>query len=211
MKMKKMAEEKKPNKHGDGDIEKLTAKDWHLYWVLKDPEFQEDLAKLHDYFKTASTDEKTYGTKKYELMRKYAFTESDYTVIEFDLRSKGIFNTFKYLEFDKASEMVKVEFSPKITYKEFVSGWKIIKNYLIENGLKTNKKRKPPENTRLLYSIFKARQKDPPITFSNIFKLYQVRQLEYYKDGNNRQFNSEDSLERFYNKYKPDNWLQPDT
>jgi hypothetical protein len=56
------------------------------------------------------------------------------------------------------------------------------------------------EHPELVYAVFKARQKK--MTFREIFDRYSNKELLLFS-GNSNVFKSEDSLERYYRKYKP--------
>lgn len=60
-------------------------------------------------------------------------------------------------------------------------------------------KSKPPENYDLVYAVFRARSKG--MKFSEIYELYRNGALPLYNRENKRY--DEESLERYYRRYKP--------
>lgn len=58
---------------------------------------------------------------------------------------------------------------------------------------------KPPQNYKLVYAVFRARMKNKK--FSEIYAMYEKGGLPLYNGA--RSLKSEDSLERYYRKYKP--------
>jgi hypothetical protein len=55
-------------------------------------------------------------------------------------------------------------------------------------------------NPGLVYAMFRARSKG--LTFKKIYDLYQSKNLPLY-NGSNKSYDNEDSLQAFYDKYKP--------
>lgn len=95
-------------------------------------------------------------------------------------------------------------FATDIKKEDFMQIWELIKRkQTIKYGGKTFK-RKPVENDKLIYAIFKAQIKGDG--FSRIFKNYQKGSLEGYP-GSSSQYQTEESLERYYKKHKP-TWNQ---
>ncbi len=61
---------------------------------------------------------------------------------------------------------------------------------------------KPPVYDKLIYAIFRQRQKGK--SFKQIYDLYKAGSLPLYNSGSNRgQFETSDSLSRYYRKYQP--------
>jgi hypothetical protein len=84
------------------------------------------------------------------------------------------------------------------TKAELLEEWEQFERYKKLLGQTTPTKRKPPENPSLLYTMFKARRRGE--TFGKIFEQYSTGKLPGYS-GSTTQFTSEDSLERYYQRY----------
>jgi hypothetical protein len=167
-----------------------SAKDWHVYHVYNDPEFINDFNKL-DIEKDDTKDiRKKYAITGYDL---FFFDIRNILYLEKNVESKG------GLTFDPRIKKYVLTFDATITKSEFLECWKEFADFRDDFIGKPNSKRKPPVNDTLIYAIFKARKK---LTFAEIFELYSVGRLPLYK-GSSDQFKSEDSLERYYDKYKP--------
>jgi len=93
-----------------------------------------------------------------------------------------------------------VTLATDIKKEDFMQLWKLVKRKQTIKHAGKKSKRKPTENDKLIYAIFKARQRKQ--TFSKIFSDYQVGKLEGYS-GSTNQLKSDDSLERYYRKYQP--------
>lgn len=169
-----------------------SSKDWHVYWVYQDPEFQKDTNNIKS------------AIKKRQITKKYAISDSDLNFYNIQKLLPGgaiRINNKSNLTYNAKKGLFSLEFEPSITKAEFLDNWKSFTStwQLIYN---TNNKtrRRAPENTQLIYSIFKARQKQN--TFREIFTLYSTGKLECF-DGPSSQFKDEESLERYYRKYSP--------
>lgn len=93
-----------------------------------------------------------------------------------------------------------VSFETDIKKEDFMQIWKLIRRkQIIKHGGKTFK-RKPVENDKLVYAIFKAKIKGD--RFSRTFRNYQKGSLEGCS-GSSSQYQTEESLERYYKKHKP--------
>lgn len=173
-----------------------SARDWHVYFVYNDPDFVAECVAL---------DRMSPQNGYAKIASKYAITP--YDVFFFDIRKKlYLSENLKRkgaLSFDPSTKKFMLTFDFTITRAEFLEFWdkfSSIQEALTQRKHSNTKKRKPPENPELLYAIFKARSKSN--TFSQIFTMYSTGQLPHYL-GSTGQFKSEDSLERYYSKYKP--------
>lgn len=101
---------------------------------------------------------------------------------------------------DKESVFVRI--SPRASKDDFINSWPDIEVFqsLLWDDHKPTKNKLPLE-TDLIYAVFRARRKGMP--FSKIFRLYQDGKLPKYEHSTG-QFNSADSLARYYRKYQPD-------
>lgn len=167
----------------------------HTHWVFKDPEFMQDLL-----------DDILYGARRPEgyYRKKYFIPEALINSYIVDLLERvpnhiGVFD----ISNNRINKTISIKFSEKVTKKEYDTAWEFIQWYKRERlGLiPTKKRRRSPENTKLIYAIFKARQQEPTMTFKKIFQLYQDGELPLYNGSRN--LTSEDKLERYYDRYKP--------
>jgi hypothetical protein len=166
-----------------------TTRDWHVYHVYNDLEF---ITEVND------APESRYGT----IAEKYAITPKD---VIFFIARKYIYlegNTDKksMLILDGDKEQLVLNMDPDITHEEYLSQWKVISAYKRSLFKLPRTKRKPTYNTNLVYTIFKARNRG--LTFKEIYLLYTDGKLPGYSGSTS--YNSEENLERFYRKHKPD-------
>ena len=185
-----------------------SAEEWHVYHAYHDPEFKNAISKLGG--STAS-------------MVAYRSIAADFAVPALDVRryhqnlltpipsEPSVFRMPKYaVRFDQAEQKYYIEVPANINRTAFEEIWESISlkrqrvdtytdgtRFQARQGDTT--KRKPPQETSLLYAIFRARRK---LTFTEIFKLYQDGRLPLYH-GSTAQFKSPDSLEAYYHKYMP--------
>ena len=94
----------------------------------------------------------------------------------------------------------KVTFNYDITKEDFLQVWQLIQRHKYNANRGVIPKKKLPEQGKLLYAIFKSRQKG--LTYPAIFKLYSDRVLPYFEKGA-ASLGSEDKLEEYYRKYRP--------
>jgi DNA-binding protein H-NS len=99
-----------------------------------------------------------------------------------------------------------VKIKSEIIEDDFMEIWKII----LSNKRKLNQgkvpKPKPAHHDKLLYAIFKEKQKGS--TFPTIFNKYQNNELDYYKKlhfnpEKKQRFTSQQSLSNYYYKNQP--------
>lgn len=164
----------------------------HIDWVFKDPEFGQDL--LDDVFGGAKRP-KDYYLNKYFVPHSAI---AELAVVDEGAPSHTAFG----IKHNRIAKTITLSLSDGVTKKEFDDIWKFLQWYREKRlFISRTTKRKPPENGQLIYAVFKARQKSPPTTFREIFRQYQNKELPLYNGS--RSLKSEDSLERYYNKYKP--------
>jgi len=168
-----------------------SVRDWHVYHVYNDPDFINDFNKLDINEDDTNTIRKKYAITGFDLL----FFDTRNTIyLEKNVERKG------GLTFDPKLKKYVLTFDITITKAEFIEFWNEFAVFRDAFIGKTNTKRKPPENHELIYAVFKAKKK---LTFREIFELYTVGKLPFYK-GSPNQYKSEESLERYYNKFKPD-------
>lgn len=165
---------------------------WYRHEVFKDPEFRKELM------------ESILGESKPAnyFMEKYLISDTEIRnlvpVDEGRPNGNGIFEIY-----DEGLAVI-MRFSKNITRREYDKGWDLLQWYKKNRlNLEKNKsKRKDPEHTELLYAIHKARHQTTPLTYKQIFKLYENGNLPRYSKKT-KPFKDEESLERYYQKYKP--------
>jgi len=190
--------------------------DYHLRSVLNDPEFRKEVQALndkHEELALSSGEKYQNGLAKFpELYEKTASLEwsaiSDKYHID-DLTISIYLHGYYYDEhwpvggyvnlLESSTDSIILNLNASVTYKEYVALWKVVQKHKSNYG--TNQRRRNPENTELIYAIYKARKK---LTFRAIFGLYSSGNLPFFH-GSSSQYKDEDSLERYYDKYKPAN------
>lgn len=196
-----------------GGFEPKTKEHWHVYWVINDPEFKKEAFAANDYSRAKYWKEKGIVKRTAEhksedqrivdeLRKKYCISQEALDKYwAFDQMRGDFDEPLISSEVDSGSDSIVVRFRSDITRDDYVASWNDIQRHLKLHGYKTsNNRRKPPQETKLIYAIFKARQRGN--TFNQIFWQYQQGNLPGYS-GSSTQFISEDSLERYYRKYKP--------
>jgi len=194
--------------------------DHHLYQVLSDQEFRKDVISLNDkHAELAASSEEVYrnGISKFpeaynkEAIREWKEISDKYSITQqaIDIFLHGYYHVKDwpaggYVDLmESSADSIILKLDPSITYKEYVALWKEVQSD--KQVEKNTKRRRNPEYPGLIYAVFKARAS---LTFREIFELYTSGNLPLYH-GSLSQFGDEDSLERYYNKYKP--LGQPDT
>lgn len=176
------------------DSDYKSAREWHTYHVYTDPEFEADMLW---FLKNDTKDNAAM------IAKKYALSEDDFNFYHLGYDELGVLNTdLQYtIDFDEKESQVVIRIDPGFTQADFMRIWHDIERDAPELVADKNKRRRGPENHRLIYAVFKARQRG--MTFKAIFRAYAEGELAYYTSGNRTQFKDEDTLERFYGLYKP--------
>lgn len=197
----------------------------HVYQVFNDTDFETDVAQLRSKFEglyyknialtTSDADIHLLDEDK-ELIKQLA-DKYCITVTDLGLYADGAFDDgcefghgdveYGGFHFELTADGYRMYYliGPKTTLEQIQKSWNFIKGMraeFLENS-KENTKSKSPQNPELIYAIFKARTRDG-LKFSQIFNLYENGKLPGYTGKNTRQYKSEDSLERYYRKYKPE-------
>lgn len=204
--------------------EHKTTSEWHTFWVFEDKEFISEVSNLvkwqdeaiakygvgkANYYKS---DEHTeFKKRSKDLANKFALKRDDVSRFIMENRSYEYsmykpFNSFSTPIFSISGDdkEFEVTFPGNITYEDYISSWKQIVEFRANHkGFESIKpgRRRAPDNTQLIYAIFKARIRG--LKFREIFKLYENGILPYYEGKSNIQYKDEDSLESYYQKYKP--------
>ena len=167
--------------------------DWHVQSVYKDPEFQEDVLQNYRIEENLDADRvlaQKYYIKPYDV---HYYRMSQIIALPASTRRK-----FAILP-DSSTRQIIIKMDPTITKAEYLEAWTIVKGLQQSLYKLPGTKRKPPENTDLLYAVFKARKSH---TFREIFEMYSTGTLKNYS-GSTGQFKSEEALQRYYDRYKP--------
>ncbi len=192
-----------------------TAREWHIYHAFNDPKFIEQYDEIFLDKKAKRQKQLTEVDKaKLSKLADDFGLEVEDIIVYSGVPSRyggGISRQGGWVWYDKMSESFIYRVSPDITRDGVVKLWKQHQAVRAMHTGQSRTKRKKPEDTELLYAIFKAKQKSPPLTFDAIFKLYQKGKLNYYEEGTTNWLNSVDSLKRYYYKYRPSTWLKRDT
>lgn len=177
-----------------------TARDWHLHHVYNDSDFNDDIDALKALLKAGAADQEIQSLKE-QVASSFAITVGD-----IDLFMLGGIIPLAHQErtatmsVDLNTGEFVLRFQPNTTRAELLETWNEFEKFRNSTSSPAASKRKPPESPSLIYAIFRARQRNN--TFREIYALYTSGQLPGYT-GSREQFNSEDSLERYYNKFKP--------
>ena len=175
-----------------------TAFEWHLYHVFNDPDFIKAGKQLrerpHDSEAQIELAEKYHVNKFHVIAFLEEFKDKDWIVVN-SLDLSPLYS-IEVIDFE-SDQFINISLYPHVTQKSFLELWDEIAKAKKQLDVKT--RYRPPENHALVYAVFKARKR---FKFSEIFKLYSEGKLPGYK-GSTIQYTSEDSLERYYNKYKP--------
>jgi hypothetical protein len=184
-----------------------TKRELHIYHVYNDADFAEAVRGLNSEFGILTGKNGHKGTaeaigKRYKAITdRFAVTGKDIDFFMGELHRMGGANKDRHhqIMYHRQEGLFKAEFDPEITKGEFNEMWQYTQ--AIKRRLTGNKtaKRKPPENDQLIYAVFKARRQ---YNFRQIFDLYRNGKLAGYA-GSGTQFSDQESLERYYNKYKP--------
>jgi hypothetical protein len=187
---------------------------WHYYWVMHDPEFRREAYSVSDYARkkywkqhgiTKIGSEQKAEDKKLvqELLDKYAVSQEvldrsltgDLTGSQFD----PVMSTVV----DQENKSILVRFRADITKRDYFEGWEEVYKHLKFHGFKNNKTRsRAPDETQLVYAIFKGRRQG--LTYKEIFTLYKAVSLPYYDSEATGYFLTQEDMERYYQKYRPD-------
>lgn len=188
----------------------------HVYHVFNDPDFQRGVEKLRKMTESAYYKNITFSLTEDHLLdgdkatikefaERWCITPSDLWIYADGLYDAG----YPYgSNPDEADGLIQsgyhglcYKIGPHTTIEQIVDSWDYIKAVREDYYGKKDTKRKAPVNHQLVFVVFKAKQKDG-LTFTEIFRRYQDGELEGY-NGSSNQYKSKDSLERYYNKYRP--------
>lgn len=177
-----------------------SSKEMHVMNVYNDPEFIQAVDSLPKADKNPLS-----GAKSVEaIASKFCLHYKDMAHYLFGLHN--VLPVARDLPFDidwDDDDNCKVNFNSDITKEDFMQIWKIVyRHKRAKHGGQISKNRLPDDG-KLIYAIFKERQKKPRPTFKAIFSQYQKGELPYYKESTTNWFESEDALERYYNRHKP--------
>lgn len=188
----------------------------HVYHVFNDPDFQRGVEKLRKIIEDAYYKDITFnltadhlyeGDKETlkEFAERWCITPSDLWTYADGLYDAGYSYGSNPEEADGLIQSgyhgLCYRIGPYTTIEQIVNSWGYIKAVREDYYGKKDTKKKAPVNHLMVFVIFKLRQKDG-LTFTEIFRKYQDGDLVGY-NGSTTQYKSKDSLERYYNKYRP--------
>ena len=94
-----------------------------------------------------------------------------------------------------------IKFHGDITKEDFLAIWATLERHKRgRHGGKTPRNRLP-EHDRLLYAVFKARQRN--MSFPAIYDDYKAKKLKYYEGEAPTEFNSPEKFAQYYRDNKP--------
>jgi hypothetical protein len=176
-----------------------SAQELHTTQVYQDPEFQKEVIKLQN---TELNNENLLNlAKKY-----YISVENIKLFINGLLANNRVKRPLKTYDLRAdGNGHWKAWINKDISKDEFLEMWAEIKRF---KSLRTGKavRKRPPDNPKLIYAIFKQRQLNPPTSFGNITKMYLAETLPYC-DEKPKSTMTTQNLTREYNRYKPENKL----
>lgn len=167
-------------------------------FVQHDPVFAEGLKIIRERDNSSDTSAAEILKLKNALAQSFAITIDELEFFLFPLYRERIEKSTE-LDYDPTTGRFTISFDRNTNKAELLDEWQQFE-LLRGHGPAISTKRKAPELPRLIYAIFKAKQKN--MDFEHIFKLYQSGSLPGFK-GSSIQFLTKESLRRYYNKYKP--------
>lgn len=209
-----------PYKH----IRQKTNDEWILFWICEDSEFKNLMNEyIHHYESRAKVvrgriklilnqQEESQGNKlRLEIMEKFGLTENEFDYIQTGSHTQFSLDfPFEILDSDDANSVV-ISIPRNIKKKDYIQAWDEIHEIVRPENIfpdgtevpqKRQKRNRAADDNQLIYAVYKARRAG--LKFGEIFKLYQAGHLDGYFGRPTNNYSSEDSLERYYNKYKPD-------
>ena len=197
-----------PYKH----IRNKTSADWYMYWVCEDEDFLNDMEAINDFWLSFTVEnpmakeDNRLGLMMSAVKEKYGISDDEFEIVVACYHQLSNFDfPFRYVGTE--DDEVIVAIPNTIKRDEYLAAWPEVKDMLqretppVPQDIATQRNR-GADNPQLIYAIYKARKQSK--TFSEIFSLYEKGELSMYSGKSKHQYNSEDTLERYYNKYKPD-------
>ena len=171
-----------------------SARDWHIYHVYSDPDFIKEIDRLDPAADRDKEYQKIAKSFDISIQDVFWFDMSRILYTENNVARKGIITP------DFKNKKMTLTFDFSMTKTELLEIWGDFET--MRKGLAgvVKSKRKPPEYPKLIYAIFKARKAGH--TFKEIYGMYSRNELPQYSGATTR-LQSEDDLERYYDKYKP--------
>lgn len=185
----------------------------HLFNVYKDPEFIRKVKNLPPIPAALERAAKGLGWRKpyedlahefhikYIQVYLYKGHGMNALLVGANLLPKGI------ARHNSEERLIELKLMENITQEDFYELWQEVDRIKREDIRLIPTRRRPPDDTDLIYAIFKARKKG--LTFKQVFQHYQDGSLEYYLDKPRNQFASEDALQAYFYKYRPNQSLKP--
>lgn len=158
----------------------------HYQLVINDPEFLKSLKN---------------EANKEAVLKRYGLSRADFEADAKDakLLKDGFFPfTGGWFKFDEEVGKFTVFLNADVKQHEIQVLWENLQRYR-KNIDSQQLKLKSPDDSELLYAIFKSRVRG--LTFPQIFKLYRSGKLPSYADKPTNQFQTEFDLKKYYSKY----------
>jgi hypothetical protein len=168
----------------------------HFKLVLSDPEF----IREYDILSKSSPN----NFDQTALLKKFGLDSTDFNLHENGFALKmSPYTMFSagFLKHNPNDKEFVATFNESISRDQFEDLWKLIQKNKIKINIKKSKI-KPPEDPELLYAVFKSRIRG--LTFPQIFDLYKIGELAYYKDKPRNNYETDFELRKYYSiHYKP--------
>lgn len=176
--------------------------EWHVYYVYNDPEFKEsceELARLKypdpKFVKLRDKISEKFCINPFFVNRYLNGGSADPELWSWDRKAPS----FAWIKGhgDGCYYFIELTMHAHVKREDFIDMWKSVAKEKKKLGYSLRKK--PPENPSLIYAIFKSRESN---SFKEIYHLYSSGSLPNYT-GSTGQYIDQESLERYYNKYRP--------
>lgn len=172
-----------------------TARDWHVYHVFNDKDFAEEFGL---YREVERPNWRALLAQRWNLLPgDVSYYEIGQILPLAAPKEKRIRTDFNY-----DTREYSFVFTLDTTKAELLEEWETfdtVRTVLTGVNFSGNQRRRPPQNTELLYATFKALKAG--LKFKEIFDLYCDKELPGYKGV--RSLNSADELRDFYNYNQP--------
>lgn len=208
--------------YGRYGLEPQNAREAHILNVYKDPDFIRDIAILRpdrskllkaievkntidEKIKILRVLENVDPVKVKELAKQYAITEMD--IILYVGGQNEAFLVYRpnmgrpySLKINFKGE-ITARFNVSITKLDFLEMWKSVasRKRIYYSG--TIPQPKIPEHTKLLYAIFKGRQRGEK--YREIYDQYKAKVLPYFEGEKPTEFNSLEKFAQYFRDHKP--------
>lgn len=159
----------------------------HHLLVMNDPEFLKDMEA---------------GLSHEELKKLYGFGPEDtlMSIESYKLFKKGFVPfTGGWMKQDETTGEFTILLKSDIKKHQMEELWHYMQRRRQINNFTEQSKVKAPEDSELLYAIFKARARGS--TFPQIFDMYRTGELPSYENKPTNKFATEFDIKKYYSKY----------